>query len=144
MLNLAALCFGVFVALAHRMLFGAMLGRPVDLSERGILIFNGLSIAAPFICLAYRGSTRLLPWLTGIGLTLWLWWSWTLNGVAYQRAPDWSGVPLGFAAVMFFSPIFIGLACVAVDQVQREFHIVRTVRAAHRPSPRAAALLAPC
>jgi hypothetical protein len=120
LLTLAAICFGAFVVVADRVLFGTMLSRPIDFSEPDVLIINGLLAAAPFILLAYRGSRRLLPWLTGIALTLWLWWRFLQDGVAYQRAPDGSGVDMGFALLMLVSPAFIGALCVWIDVVMRD------------------------
>lgn len=125
LLTFAAICFGAFVVVADRLLFATLLGRPADFSEPDVLIVNGLLAAAPFLLLAYRGSKRLLPWLTGMVLTLWLWWRWLENGVAYQRAPDGSGVPMGFALFMLVSPAFIGVVCAWLDEVLRHFRVVR-------------------
>ena len=143
MLTLSAICLGVFVVVADRMLFATMLGRAPDFSEPAVLVTNGLSVAAPFAWLAYRGSTRLVPWLAGIVFTLWLHWRWLLNGVEYQRAPDWSGVPMGFALLMLVSPLFIGLACAWLDEVLRQFQLIRAGEASRRRSLLGAALAAP-
>jgi hypothetical protein len=115
----AAVILGAFVVIADVVLFGALLDRKPDFSEPLVLIVRGLLVAAPFLCLAYRGSTRLLPWLTGIALTLWLWWRFLQDGVAYQRAPDGSGVDMAFALLMLVSPAFIGVLCVWIDVVMR-------------------------
>lgn len=120
MLTLAAICFGAFVVVADRVLFATMLDRPPDFSEPVVLVVNGLLAAAPFVWLAYRGSKRLLPWITGMVLTAWLWWRFLQDGVAYQRAPDGSGVDMAFALLMLVSPAFIGAVCVWIDQVLRD------------------------
>jgi hypothetical protein len=133
LLTLAAICFGAFMVVADRVLFGTLLGRRADFSELGVLIVNGLIAAGPFILLAYRGSKRLLPWLTGIVLTLWLWWRWLENGVAYQRAPDGSGVPMGFALFMLVSPVLIGLVCAWLDEVLRKVRVLRAEESSMRP-----------
>lgn len=134
LLTLSAICLGAFVAVADRVLFGAILGRPASFSELDVLVINALLAAAPFLVLAYRSSTRLLPWLTGIVLTFWLWWRWLENGVAYQRAPDGSGVPMGFALFMLVSPIFIALLCAWLDEVLRQFRLIRVEASNGRPS----------
>jgi len=120
MLTLAALCFGAFVVIADRVLFGTLLDRPPDFSDPGVYIVNGLLAATPFLWLAYRGSKRLLPWLAGMALTLWLWWRFLQDGVAYQRAPDGSGVDMAFALLMLVSPVFIGAACASLDHIMRQ------------------------
>ena len=119
LLTFAAICFGAFVVIADVILFAWMLDRSPNFSEPIALFINGLLTAAPFLWLAYRRSNRLLPWLIGIALTLWLWWRWLQNGVAYQRAPDGSGVDMGFALLMLVSPIFIGAVCVWIDDLLR-------------------------
>lgn len=143
MLTLAAICLGLFVVVADRVLSAAMLGRPTNFSEPDVLVVNGLLVAAPFAWLAYRGSTRLMPWLAGIAFTFWLHWRWLLNGVAYQRAPDGSGVPMGFAFLMLVSPIFIGLACAWLDEVLRQFQLIRAREASNRSPLLRAAFAAP-
>ncbi len=143
MLTLSAICLGAFVVVADRLLFATMLGRPTNFSEPFVLVINGLLIAAPFAWLAYRGSTRLIPWLAGIAFTFWLHWRWLLNGVAYQRAPDGSGVPMSFALLMLVSPIFIGLACAWLNEVVRQFQLIRAGETSHQQSLLRAALAAP-
>jgi hypothetical protein len=117
---LAAICFGAFVAVANVELFASMLNRPPDYSEPDVLVVHALLAAAPFMVLGYRGSKRLIPWVTGILLTVWLWWRWLMDGVAYQRAPDGSGVNMGFAFLMLISPVFIGAVCVWIDEIIRQ------------------------
>ena len=116
-LTAAALCIGVAVVVADTVLFSRMLERPLDLSEPVVLLVNALLTAVPFLWLAYRGSHRWLPWVVGLGLTLWLWWRWLQAGVAYQRAPDGSGVDMAFAFLMLISPLLIGAVCVWIDEV---------------------------
>ena len=124
-LVVAAIIFGAFMVVADEVLFGALLGRQPDFSEPVDLVFRGILAAAPFLWLAYRGSARLVPWLTGIALTLWLWWRFLQDGVAYQRAPDGSGVDMGFAFLMLVSPALIGVLCVWIDVVMRDRSRVR-------------------
>lgn len=143
MLTLSAICLGAFVVVADRLLVATMLDRPTDFSEPVVLVINGLLIAAPFAWLAYRGSARLIPWLAGIAFTFWLHWRWLLNGVAYQRAPDGSGVPMGFALFMLVSPVFIGLACAWLDEVVRQFQLLRAGEPLRQQSLLRAALAAP-
>jgi hypothetical protein len=119
-LTAAAIFVGAFVVIADAVLFGALLHRDPDFSEPVVLVVNSILVAVPFLLLAYRGSTRLLPWLTGIALTLWLWWRFLQDGVAYQRAPDGSGVDMAFALLMLISPAFIGALCVWIDMAMRD------------------------
>lgn len=118
-LTIAAVTFGAFMVIADRALVGALLDREPDFSDPVVFVLNGLLAAVPFLWLCYRGSTRLLPWLTGIALTLWLWWLYLKGGVAYQRAPDGSGVPMDFALFMLVSPAYIGALCVWIDVLMR-------------------------
>ena len=116
----AAIIFGAFMVIADVTLFGALLGRKSEFPASDILVVRGLLAAAPFLWLAYIGSTRLLPWLSGIALTLWLWWRFLQDGVAYRRSPDGSGVDMAFALLMLVSPVFIGALCVWIDVVMRD------------------------
>lgn len=116
----AALCIGVAVVVADTVLFSRMLERPPDLSEPDVLFIKALLAALPFLWLAYRGSRRWLPWAVGLGLTIWLWWRWLQAGVAYQRAPDGSGVDMAFAFIVLVSPVFIGAACVWIDEILKQ------------------------
>lgn len=119
-LTAAALVFAAFVVIADVVLFGVLLKREPDFSDTAGLIVRGALVAAPFLWLAYRGSTRLLPWLVGIVLTLGLWWRFLQAGVAYQRAPDGSGVDMAFGLLMLISPALIGVFCVWIDTVIRD------------------------
>jgi hypothetical protein len=118
-LALLSVSIGAAVVLVDRLLFGWFLGRPVDLSEPVALLVNTVLVSVPFIVLALRGSRRLAPWLVGLALTCALWWHALQKGIAYQRAPDGSGVDMGLAFLMLLSPAFIAGACVGLDEALR-------------------------
>jgi hypothetical protein len=118
-LALLSVSIGAAVVLADRLLFGWFLGRPVDWSEPVALLVNAVLVSVPFIALAYRGSRRLAPWLLGFALTAALWWHALQKGIAFQRAPDGSGVDMDLAFMMLLSPAFIAAASVGVDEALR-------------------------
>ena len=120
-LTFAALIFGAFVEIGGNVTFEALLGRALDAHPGPIsLVINVILTAFPFLWLAYRSSARLLPWLVGIVLTLWLHWSFLQDGLAYRRSGDTSGVDLAFGLLMLVAPFFIGALCVWIDVVMRD------------------------
>jgi hypothetical protein len=123
-LTIIAVTIGVIVVVGDALVFGYLLGRPADFSDPDVLIINTVLTAIPFLILAYRGSRRLIPWLAGLGMTVGLWWHALQKGVAYQRAPDGSGVDMGLALLVLVSPAIIAVICVAIDEALRQ----RTVR----------------
>ncbi|WP_242122015.1 hypothetical protein [Sphingomonas lacusdianchii] len=108
-----AIVIGAAVSIGERLIFAAALSRDIDLSEIGVVTTNAVLTAFPFLYLALRSSTRLLPWLLGLTLTLAANGWWLAKGIAYQRAPDGSGVDMFGALLMLLSP-FIVTAIVAV------------------------------
>ena len=114
-----ALAIGAMIAVAERVLFGWLLDRPLDFSDPDVLFGNALMVAVPFLILAFRGSSRVLPWLVGLAITLWIRWHALQSGVAYQRAPDGSGVDMSLALLMFVSPAFTAAVCIALDRPLR-------------------------
>lgn len=73
-LALIALAIGIVVIGAEAILTGSadyLLSAFAD--EAGPLFFNVLFVSAPFLLLALRGVTRLLPWIVGLVLTLAVW-----------------------------------------------------------------------
>ena len=114
-----AIMIGPLVVIADKLLFAHLLERSADFSEPMVLVINAALVSVPFLLLAYRGSKRFIPWLAGMSLTLWLWWHALQKGVAYQRAPDGSGVDMALALLMLVSPAIIGVICVAIDEALR-------------------------
>lgn len=76
-------------------------------------------VAVPFLILASRGSNRVLPWLVGLAITLWIRWHALQSGVAYQQAADGSGVDMDLALLMLLSPALIAAVCIAIDRPLR-------------------------
>lgn len=114
-----ALAIGAIIAVAERALFDWLLDRPLDFSQPDALLGNTFMVALPFLILAFRGSNRVLPWLVGLAITLWIRWHALQSGVAYQRGPDGSGVDMGLALLMLVSPAFIAAVCIAIDRPLR-------------------------
>lgn len=110
-----AIIIGIVVVAADRLLFAYSLHRAVDISEPGIMVMNVLLVAAPFAFLACRGTFLWPPWLVGLIPTIWLNWWWLQKGIAYQKAPDGSGVDMFGALMMLLSPLAITALCVFVD-----------------------------
>jgi hypothetical protein len=111
-----ALAIGAVIAVAERVLFGWLLDRPPDFSGPDALIGTVFIVAIPFLVLALRGSNRVLPWLVALAITLLIRWHALQMGVAYQRAPDGSGVDMGLGLLMLVSPAFVVAVCVAIDR----------------------------
>jgi len=65
--------------------------------------------------LAARRSGRLLPWLITFAVTAALHWWWLAKGIAYQRAPDGSGVDMLGAFIMLVSPLPLTALAMALD-----------------------------
>lgn len=118
-LTTLALGVGALVAVAESALFGWLLDRPIGFPALDALLMNTILVAVPFLLLSSRGSTRLLPWIAGLAVTLWLRWHALQQGVAYQRAPDGSGVDMGLGLLMLVSPAFIAVICIAIDEMLR-------------------------
>ena len=76
-------------------------------------------VAIPFIVLTGRRSAHPLPWLTALALTIGLHGWWLAKGIAYQRAPDGSGVDMFGALIMLLSPIPITLLSLAARDIGR-------------------------
>ncbi|OWK30800.1 hypothetical protein [Sphingomonas mucosissima] len=102
-----ALVIGTIVSVGERVVFAISLNRAVDLSEAGVIASNAVLTAFPFFYLAVRNSVRALPWLLGIMLTLAATGWWLSKGIAYQKAPDGSGVDMFGAMIMFLAPFAI-------------------------------------
>ena len=114
-----ALAIGLAVPIAERLIFAAALHRSIDLSEPDVLAMNAVIVAIPFIVLNGRRSAHALPWLTALALTIGLHWWWLAKGIAYQRAPDGSGVDMFGALVMLVSPVPITLLALATRDIGR-------------------------
>ncbi|MBW0143709.1 hypothetical protein [Sphingomicrobium clamense] len=72
-------------------------------------------MSIPMMVLAFRSSSRS-PWLWSILATIVV-RGWFLSlGIAYQREPDGSGVPMGAAALVMLSPFAIAAIAVAMDR----------------------------
>lgn len=99
------------------MVFAVALDRDVDLSEVGVLMTNAVLTAVPFLYLALlQRSRRLVPWTVGLSLTLAANWWWLAKGIAYQKAPDGSGVDMLGAMLMLLSPFVITAIVAALDR----------------------------
>lgn len=106
-LLLSALTVGLLVSLGERIVFAVALDRRLDLSEFGVIIFTGVLTALPFLYLALQASSRVVLWALALTLTM-LAVAWQLSkGIAYQKAPDGSGIDLSVAVLMLFSPFAI-------------------------------------
>ena len=110
-----ALSVGIIFAIAERFVFASALGRPVDLTELDVLVMNAALVSIPFLVLATRRSGRLLPWLMTLVVTAALHWWWLAKGIAYQQAPDGSGVDMFGALIMLVSPLPITALAIALD-----------------------------
>ena len=114
-----AAMIGIFFPLGEAFIFAAALNRHVNLSEPGpiVLVMNAVFVAIPFLLLAKRSSTRVLPWLLAFVVTGLLRWWYLSMGIEYQRASDGSGVPMLEALIMLVSPLPISLLALATDNV---------------------------
>ena len=106
-----AIAIGVAVALGERFVFATALGRPVDLDEGDVLVMNAALVSIPFLILAVRSSARLVSWVVIFLVTVALHWWW----LAYQQAPDGSGVDMFGALLMLFSPLPLAALALALD-----------------------------
>jgi len=110
-----AIAISVLIVGGAVLAFSLLTGRQLDLEEEsGVLLFQVLLVAAPFLLLALAGVRRRAPWLTGLALTLAFWSYYVFEGVSYQRHPDGSGANIGLGLLMMASPVFITAAIVAV------------------------------
>lgn len=114
-LLIAALAIGAAFTVASRLIFAEALNRVPDFGEADVFILNTVLAGAPLSLLAFRRAFNILPWLVAIILTAALEWWWLSKGIAYQRAPDGSGVDLFGAFIMLFSPIPISAAALGID-----------------------------
>lgn len=105
LLLLLALAAGIAIALGERLIFAAALDHSVDLSEVDSLALNAALTAVPFLYLAFR--PRRLLWLIALCATVTVHGWWLAKGIAYQRAPDGTGVPMFGVLLMLFSPFAI-------------------------------------
>ena len=113
LLLLLALTLGIVTVLAERLIFAAALARTVDLDEVDVLGLNAALAAIPFVYLAFR--PRRLPWLAAVAATAAVHGWWLAKGIAYQRAPDGTGVPILGAVLMLLSPFAIFLLAGALN-----------------------------
>lgn len=118
-LVILALTVGAAISIGERIVFAVVLDRQVDLSEFDVLIMNAVLVAIPFLALALRPSRRVLPWAVAFVFTAALRWWWLAKGIAYQRAPDGSGVDMFGALLMLLSPFAIMAVALAVDRIER-------------------------
>ena len=114
-----AVVIGAIFPLSEQIIFAAALKRPMDLSEPDVLVMNAVLVAIPFLLLATRYSARALPWLLTFAVTAWLHWWWLSKGIAYQKAPDGSGVDMFGALIMLFSPLPLGLFAMITDGISK-------------------------
>ncbi|MEA3003922.1 MAG: hypothetical protein QOH81_2710 [Sphingomonadales bacterium] len=108
-----AVIIGVLVIAGENILFSLLTGKPTSFSS-DVEPVNALLVAIPFIILALIGTTKLLPWLVGLALTLLLWGYALYSGVSYQRHPDGSGADIGLGLIIMASPVFISAIVLAV------------------------------
>jgi hypothetical protein len=110
-----AIVIGPAIVAGEALAFAALTGRPVDLSaEGGVLLFEMLIVAAPFLLLSLAGTSDKLPWLVAFALTFALWGYFLFDGVRYQWSGDTSGANIGLGLIMLVSPLFITGAAMAV------------------------------
>ena len=115
-----AVLIGPAIVGGDALAFSALTGRPLSLSaESGVLLFQVLLVAAPFLILSLAGTRDRLPWLTALVLTLALWGYSLFDGVRYQWSGDASGANIGLGLVMLVSPLFIAGAALAVHAWRR-------------------------
>ncbi|GGE82045.1 hypothetical protein [Sphingomonas prati] len=110
----AVLGFGI--QCAERLMFSNSLGRPIAIDEPIIFVWSALFTALPLMVLAFQARQHVLPWLAGLGVSLWLAWWWLQKGIAYQRNPDGSGVDMGGAIMMLLAPFAITVACLWLNR----------------------------
>ena len=113
------MAIGIALVLGEQFVFGAALGRPVDLGEIDVLAVNAGLVSIPFLILAARSSTRLVPWVMTFLVTVALHWWWLAKGIAYQKAPDGSGVDMFGALVMLISPLPLAALAIGLDLALR-------------------------
>jgi hypothetical protein len=117
-----ALAAGLFVSVGDRIIFAAVLGRPLIISDEFSSIFAaGLLVAIPFFVLAAWSPSHVVSWAVALVLTALL-HGWMLGqGIAYQRAPDGSGVNMSVAMAMLASPLIIAVIAISTEAVVRKF-----------------------
>lgn len=118
-----ALVVGIATSLGEELVFAAVLERSYRADEADVIALNAVLTSIPFLVLAFF-KPRLLPWLVGIAATLAVHGWWLTKGIAYQMAPDGSGVPILGAVLMLFSPfaILLVVGVLNVAMSRRETH----------------------
>ncbi|WP_374944864.1 hypothetical protein [Sphingomonas sp.] len=116
-LLILALVIGLAISIGERAIFAVALGRQVDVSEIDVLVMNSVLTAIPFLALALRASKRFAPWAFALTSTVALRWWWLAKGIAYQKAPDGSGVDMFGALIMLLSPFAITAVAFAIDRI---------------------------
>jgi hypothetical protein len=112
-----AIATGAYFCIGEQLIFSAALGRPMELEGPDVLVMNAALAAIPFLLLARRSSARALPWLLAWAVTACLHWWWLSKGIAYQKSPDGSGVPMFEALMMLISPLPIGALALGADHL---------------------------
>ncbi len=111
-----ALSIGYGIASLDRLLFSQALGRPLEINEPVVFVVDGLLTALPFLALSLAGKQHVTPWIVGLSTSIWLTWWWLQKGIAYQRAPDGSGVDMGGALIMLLAPFLITAVCLLLNR----------------------------
>lgn len=111
-----AVVVGIAIPLAEQLIFAAVLGRSPSFAEADALVMNAVLTAIPFLFLAFLRPRRL-PWLIAIGATVVVRGGWLAQGIAYQMAPDGTGVPIFGAVLLLFSPFAILILAGVVNGV---------------------------
>jgi hypothetical protein len=112
-----AIAIGTFLSIGGRIIFVAALERPFEIGDLNGVAATAAIAAIPFLVLAKRSSARLLPWLLSFALTCWVHWWWVSKGIAYQKAPDGSGVDFVAVLIVLLSPLPITGLAVAADKI---------------------------
>jgi hypothetical protein len=105
-LILAAAAIGVAVVAVKEVAFTLLTGRELTFAA-DVEPYNATQVAIPFLALALVGARTLLPWFVGLVLTVSLWGYALYRAVRYQWNSDDSGVDIGLALIMIFSPLFL-------------------------------------
>ncbi|MEA3045456.1 MAG: hypothetical protein QOH47_3294 [Sphingomonadales bacterium] len=128
-LALAAIGIGIAVVALYDILFTLLTGRPIGFAM-DVEPVNALTIAIPFLILAFLGARTLLPWLVGLALTVAAEAYALVDGVAYQWHPDGSGANIGLGILMIFIvPPVISAACVAAYLLEKRSRATGAERA---------------
>ena len=111
-----ALSIGVAMLVAMGLLFSSLTGRSMPL----VAYLNPvtvLTVAIPYLCLAWTNVKRLLPWFVGLGLTLPV-WGYYLYSAVYPD-PGVVGANIGVGMLILASPFLIAPIVLGVDALQR-------------------------